>query len=176
MRFWPNPAYFDTVHFSARRLRHTLRAKAVLCPGLTVTFSDETSGEKDQWFYEDGLQEYLADGLKGCETVPDEPFVGKIDGDGEAVSWAVVWLPEGGETIMESYVNLIPTAQGGTHVNGFRSGLLAAIREFCEFRKLIPRGIKLAPDDIWDRCAYVLSSKLEIAAGFHCKAPEISNG
>jgi topoisomerase-4 subunit B len=86
--------------------------------------------------------------------------MGAMDGDGEAVSWAVVWQPEGGETIMESYVNLIPTPQGGTHVNGFRSGLLAAIREFCEFRKLIPRGIKLAPDDIWERCSYVLSAKM----------------
>ena len=160
IRFWPDETYFDTIRFSVPRLRHTLRAKAVLCPGLTVTFTDENSGEKDQWVYEDGLQEYLADGLNGCETVPDEPFVGKVDGDGEAVSWAVAWLPEGGESIMESYVNLIPTSQGGTHVNGFRSGLLAAIREFCEFRKLIPRGIKLAPDDIWDRCAYVLSAKM----------------
>ncbi|MGD9308787.1 MAG: DNA topoisomerase IV subunit B [Desulfosarcina sp.] len=160
LRFWPDAAYFDTIRFSTRRLRHTLRAKAVLCPGLTVTFSDETSGEKDQWHYEDGLKEYLADGLQDCELVPGEPFMGAMDGDGEAVSWAVVWQPEGGETIMESYVNLIPTPQGGTHVNGFRSGLLAAIREFCEFRKLIPRGIKLAPDDIWERCSYVLSAKM----------------
>ena len=160
IRFWPNPAYFDTVKFSTRRLRHNLRAKAVLCPGLTVTFTDETTGENDQWFYADGLKAYLADGLQGCETIPDEPFVGKLDGDGEAVSWAVVWQPEGGETITESYVNLIPTPQGGTHVNGFRSGLLGAIREFCEFRKLIPRGIKLAPDDVWERCSYVLSTKM----------------
>ena len=160
IRFWPNPAYFDSVRFSTRRLRHNLRAKAVLCPGLTVTFTDETTGEKEQWYYADGLKAYLADGLQGCETIPDEPFVGKLDGDGEAVSWAVVWQVEGGETITESYVNLIPTPQGGTHVNGFRSGLLAAIREFCEFRKLIPRGIKLAPDDIWERCSYVLSTKM----------------
>ncbi len=160
IRFWPDAQYFDTIRFSTRRLRHTLRAKAVLCPGLTVTFSDEASGENEQWYYEDGLKEYLTDGLKDVELVPEEPFVGKLDGDGEAVSWAVAWLPEGGETITESYVNLIPTPQGGTHVNGFRSGLLAAIREFCEFRKLIPRGIKLAPDDIWDRCAFVLSAKM----------------
>jgi topoisomerase IV subunit B len=160
IRFWPNAVYFDSARFSAPRLRHTLRAKAVLCPGLTVTFSDENSGEKDEWVYEDGLKEYLADGLEGYERIPDDPFVGQQNGQGEAVSWAVAWLPEGGETITESYVNLIPTAQGGTHANGFRSGLLAAIREFCEFRKLIPRGIKLAPDDIWDRCAYVLSVKM----------------
>ncbi len=160
IRFWPNATYFDTIKFSTRRLRHNLRAKAVLCPGLTVTFTDETTGEKEQWYYADGLKAYLADGLQGCELVPDEPFVDKLDGIGEAVSWAVVWHPEGGEAITESYVNLIPTPQGGTHVNGFRSGLLAAIREFCEFRKLIPRGIKLAPDDIWERCSYVLSAKM----------------
>jgi topoisomerase-4 subunit B len=160
IRFWPDESYFDTIRFSVRRLRHTLRAKAVLCPGLTVTFSDENSGDKVRWCYEDGLKEYLAGSLEGCELIPEEPFVGKTDGDGEAVSWAVVWQPEGGESVTESYVNLIPTPQGGTHVNGFRSGLLAAIREFCDFRKLIPRGIKLAPDDIWDCCAYVLSAKM----------------
>ena len=160
IRFWPDPDYFDTVRFSISRLRHTLRAKAVLCPGLTVNFTDEKSGETSKWYYEDGLKEYLASGLMDFERIPDEPFVGKFDGEGEAVSWAVTWLPQGGETVTESYVNLIPTAQGGTHVNGFRSGLLAAIREFCEFRKLIPRGIKLAPDDVWDRCAYVLSVKM----------------
>ncbi len=160
IRFWPDAAYFDTIRFSVRRLRHTLRAKAVLCPGLTVTFSDQNSGENEQWYYEDGLQEYLAEGIEAYPTIPDDPFVGTLNGDGEAVSWAVAWLPEEGETITESYVNLIPTSLGGTHVNGFRSGLLAAIREFCEFRKLIPRGIKLAPDDIWDRCAYVLSAKM----------------
>ncbi|GAB6905533.1 DNA topoisomerase IV, subunit B [Desulfosarcina cetonica] len=160
IRFWPDATYFDSVRFSARRLRHTLRAKAVLCPGLTVTFSDENTGEKETWYYEDGLKEYLAGSLAECELIPEEPFVGRLDGEGEAVTWAVVWLPEGGETVTESYVNLIPTPQGGTHVNGFRSGLLAAIREFCDFRKLIPRGIKLAPDDIWERCAYVLSAKM----------------
>ena len=160
IRFWPDARYFDSVRFSVPRLRHTLRAKAVLCPGLTVTFSDENSGEKEQWYYEDGLKEYLAGSLAGCELIPDEPFMGRLDGEGEAVAWAVVWQPEGGDTVTESYVNLIPTPQGGTHVNGFRSGLLAAIREFCEFRKLIPRGIKLAPDDVWERCSYVLSAKM----------------
>jgi len=160
IHFWPDARYFDTDRFSVRRLRHTLRAKAVLCPKLTVTFLDENTGDKDQWYYEDGLKAYLASGLGDFERIPDVPFVGQLEGDGEAVSWAVIWLPEGGEAITESYVNLIPTAQGGTHVNGFRSGLLAAIREFCEFHKLIPRGIKLAPDDIWNRCAYVLSAKM----------------
>ena len=159
IRFWPEATYFDTDRFSVPRLRHTLRAKAVLCPRLTVTFTDEISNTQTQWYYEDGLKAYLSEALQGFEQIPDTPFVGSVDGDGEAVTWAVAWLPDG-ETVAESYVNLIPTAQGGTHVNGFRSGLLAAIREFCDFRKLIPRGIKLAPDDIWNRCAYVLSVKM----------------
>ncbi|MDL2329569.1 DNA topoisomerase IV subunit B [Desulfosarcina sp. OttesenSCG-928-A07] len=160
LRFWPDPVYFDSVRFSVRRLRHSLRAKAVLCPGLTVRFTDENTGETDEWHYADGLKEYLGSMLGASERIPDEPFVGRMDGDGEAVSWAVVWQPDGGESVTESYVNLIPTPQGGTHVNGFRSGLLVALREFCEFRKLLPRGIKLAPDDIWDRCSYVLSAKM----------------
>jgi topoisomerase-4 subunit B len=160
IRFWPDATYFDTDRFSVPRLRHTLRAKAVLCPRLTVTFTDEISGTQAQWYYEDGLKAYLAEALQDCERIPDTPFVGSVDGDGESAAWAVAWQPDGGETVTESYVNLIPTAQGGTHVNGFRSGLLAAMREFCDFRKLIPRGIKLAPDDIWNRCAYVLSVKM----------------
>ena len=160
IRFWPDATYFDTDRFSVPRLHHTLRAKAVLCPRLTVTFTDEISGTQTQWYYEDGLKAYLSEALQDCEPIPDTPFVGSVDGDGESAAWAVAWQPDGGETVTESYVNLIPTTQGGTHVNGFRSGLLAAIREFCDFRKLIPRGIKLAPDDIWNRCAYVLSVKM----------------
>ena len=159
-RFLPNPKYFDSPKFSVSRLRHVLRAKAVLCPGLTVTFKDEASGEKDEWFYEDGLLDYLIAATKGWETLPTEPFIGTFTGESEAADWAVQWLPEGGELIQESYVNLIPTSQGGTHVNGFRTGLLEAMREYCEFRSLLPRGVKLAPDDIWNNCCYVLSSKL----------------
>jgi topoisomerase-4 subunit B len=138
-----------------------LRAKAVLCPGLKVTFHDEASGEKEQWYYEDGLRDYLSGATEGYEVLPDEPFIGSFSSKSEAVDWAVQWLPEGGELITESYVNLIPTAQGGTHVNGLRTGLLEAMREYCEFRNLIPRGVKLTADDIWDRCSYVLSAKLE---------------
>ena len=160
VRFWPDAQYFDTVKFSLRRLRHVLRAKAVLCPGLTVTFTDKHSGETDSWYFEDGLRDYLFETLSEYDRIPDVPFVGEHEGKEEAVSWAVIWLPEQGQLIAESYVNLIPTAQGGTHVNGFRSGLLAAVKEFCEFRNLIPRGIKLAPDDIWDKCSYVLSAKM----------------
>jgi len=158
--FQPDPSYFDSPKFSISRLRHVLRAKAVLCPGLNVIFNDKLNSSRDEWFYEDGLKDYLAGATNGLELCPASPFVGNMKGDQEAVDWAVQWLPEGGEQTQESYVNLIPTAQGGTHVNGFRTGLLEAMREFCEFRNLLPRGIKLSPDDIWDRCCYVLSAKL----------------
>lgn len=161
VRFWPDPKYFDSAKFSVKSLKHVLRAKAVLCPGLWVFFHDEAGDQSDEWHYQDGLRDYLFDTLKGYEQLPEEPFVGDFAGPHEGVTWAVSWLPEGGEAVAESYVNLIPTAQGGTHVNGFRTGLLASIREFCEFRKLIPRGVKLAPEDVWDRCAYVLSVKVE---------------
>jgi topoisomerase-4 subunit B len=160
IRFWPDPQYFDSVRFSIRRLKHALRAKAVLCPKLKVTFLDRTSGETEEWYFEEGLNDYLKEALEGYDLVPEAPFVGAFETEEETVDWAVVWMPQGGETITESYVNLIPTPLGGTHVNGFRAGLLASIREFCEFRKLLPRGIKLAPDDIWDRCSYVLSVKM----------------
>ena len=160
LRFWPDSSYFDSVKFSLSRLRHVLRAKAVLCSGLTISFYDENTDQGEEWYYEDGLRDYLANSLRGWELLPAEPFIGSFASENEAVDWAVQWLPEGGELIQESYVNLIPTPQGGTHVNGLRSGLLDAMREFCEFRNLLPRGVKLTPDDIWDRCSYVLSSKL----------------
>jgi len=160
LRFWPNPDYFDSPKFSVRQLTHLLRAKAVLCPGLKVGFRDEASGEEQTWCYEDGLKDYLSQGLMGLATVPAEPFVGNMEGRNEAASWAVIWLPEGGDPVTESYVNLIPTVQGGTHVNGLRTGLTEAIRELCEFRNLLPRGVKLAPDDVWGRLSYVLSVKL----------------
>ncbi|MEH6617211.1 MAG: DNA topoisomerase IV subunit B [Porticoccus sp.] len=160
VRFKPDAQYFDSVKYSVPRLKHVLRAKAVLCAGLEVTFKDEASGETEAWCYEDGLEDYLRGATTGWETVPVEPFTGSFASESEAVDWAVQWLPEGGELTQESYVNLIPTTQGGTHVNGFRTGLLDAMREFCEFRSLLPRGVKLTPDDVWDKCAYVLSSKL----------------
>ena len=160
LRFLPDPGYFDSPRFSVSRLRHVLRAKAVLCPGLRVTFLDENSGEQEEWLYEDGLRDYLQTATRGWETLPAEPFVGSFSARREAVDWAVQWLPESGELVQESYVNLIPTAMGGTHVNGLRTGLLDAMREYCELRSLIPRGIKLAPDDIWVNCCFVLSFKL----------------
>ncbi|MGD8591209.1 MAG: DNA topoisomerase IV subunit B [Gammaproteobacteria bacterium] len=160
IRFWPDPKYFDSPKFSVPRLKHVLRAKAVLCSGLIVTFLDEKTNEEIQWCYEDGLSSYLMDELKGFEILPPEPFIGNMKGNEEAVDWAVVWLPEGGEPVTEGYVNLIPTPQGGTHVNGLRSGLTEAVREFCEFRNLLPRGIKITPDDVWEKVSFVLSVKL----------------
>jgi len=160
LRFWPDPAYFDSPRFSVPRLRHLLRAKAVLCPGLQVTFHHEKTGDKDDWQYADGLPAYLGEEIGDHPLLPDEPFTGSMEGHTEAADWAVAWLPETGEPLAESYVNLVPTAQGGTHVNGLRTGLLEAIREFCEFRNLLPRGIKLTAEDVWERCAYVLSVKL----------------
>jgi topoisomerase-4 subunit B len=161
LHFTPAAQYFDSINFSVPRLRHVLRAKAVLCPKLRVKFKDESKGESEEWYYEDGLTDYLADATIDFPVIPEEPFVGSFSGSTAAVDWAVQWLPEGGEAVTESYVNLIPTTQGGTHVNGLRTGLLDAMRDFCEIRSLLPRGVKLSPDDIWDRCAYVLSSKLE---------------
>ncbi len=164
VRFVPDPKYFDSPNISISRLIHVLRAKAVLCPGLRVSFVDNTvSADKSrsaEWYFEDGLSDYLKQSCLQTPTLPAEPFTGSMKGNEEMVDWAVLWLPEGGELLTESYVNLIPTVQGGTHVNGFRTGLIEAIKEFCEFRNLIPRGIKLSAEDIWDRCSYVLSSKM----------------
>ena len=161
VHFKPNPKYFDSEKFSVSRLRHLLRAKAVLCSGLEIKFIDKVNDTEDTWLYQDGLNDYLMEAVNGLVTLPEQPFIGEFKGEKEAVSWALLWLPEGGELIGESYVNLIPTALGGTHVNGLRQGLLDAIREFCEFRNLLPRGVKLAADDLWDRCAYVLSLKMQ---------------
>lgn len=160
IRFWPDKKFFDSEKFSVTSLKHVLRAKAVLCTGLHVSFYDEKANKSEEWFFEDGLQAYLIDGLGGAEVLPDMPFVGDMSGNEESVDWAVVWVPEGSESISESYVNLIPTAQGGTHVNGLRTGLTEALRDFCEFRNLIPRGVKLSPEDVWDKVSYVLSVKL----------------
>ncbi len=162
IRFWPDPKYFDTPRLAVPRLKHSLRAKAVLCPGLHVRFVHEGTPEDDEeWRYEAGLTDYLLDELAGSTLLPTVPFVGHFKGNDEEVDWALGWLPEEGEPVAESYVNLIPTPQGGTHVNGFRSGLTEAIREFCEFRGLLPRGVKLAPEDVWGRVTYVLSLRMK---------------
>ncbi|CCP15915.1 topoisomerase IV subunit B [Stenotrophomonas maltophilia RA8] len=159
LRFWPDPKYFDTPKFAVRALKHLLRAKAVLCPGLTVKLTDEATGDVDTWYYEDGLRDYLKLELGDRESLPADLFVGNLKKDTEIVDWAVAWLPEG-ELVQESYVNLIPTAQHGTHANGLRTGLTEALREFCDFRNLLPRGVKLAPEDVWDRVSFVLSLKM----------------
>ncbi|KAB8318640.1 DNA topoisomerase IV subunit B [Tolypothrix campylonemoides VB511288] len=159
LRFWPNAKYFDTPKFNLRALKHLLRAKAVLCPGLTVRLHDVASDERAEWHYEDGLRDYLRGELAGRELLPPDLFVGALKKDTEVVDWAVAWVPEG-ELVQESYVNLIPTAQHGTHVNGLRTGFTDALREFCDFRNLLPRGVKLAPEDVWDRVSFVLSLKM----------------
>jgi topoisomerase-4 subunit B len=161
VHFWPDASYFDSANFSLSKLNHLLKAKAVLCPGLRIRFINKQTKETQEWHYEAGLEDYLKDAASGFEVLPKSPFTGSFSGSTEGVDWALHWLPEGGESIAESYVNLIPTAQGGTHVNGLRQGLLEAMREFCEFRNLLPRGVKLTPDDIWDKCSYVLSVKMQ---------------
>lgn len=162
IRFWPDEHYFDNPKVSISRLKHLLRAKAVLCPGLKVTLEDRATQEKLSWCYEEGLLDYLKEAIGQQPSLPQEPFTGDFAADKEEVSWALVWIPESSdEGLMESYVNLIPTQQGGTHVNGLRSGLLEAMREFCEIRNLLPRGLKLAPEDVWDKCYYVLSVKMQ---------------
>jgi topoisomerase-4 subunit B len=161
VRFWPDPQFFESVAFSVPKLKHALRAKAVLCPGLRVTLEIEQSGEKDEWLYTGGVNEYLREALGEGEWLPPEMFTGSIKAEKEAAEWAVCWRLDDGARVEESYVNLIPTPQGGTHVNGLRVGLTDAVREFCEFRNLLPKGLKLAPEDVWDGVSFVLSTKLK---------------
>ncbi|MEJ2604126.1 MAG: DNA topoisomerase IV subunit B, partial [Gammaproteobacteria bacterium] len=161
IRFWPDPRYFDSPKVSLSRLRHVLKAKAVLCPGLTVRLTVEKTKETEEWCYEDGLGQYLAEAAGDAGHVPEQPFAGSMAGNQEAVDWALFWQTGEGSGVGESYVNLIPTLQGGTHVNGLRTGLTEAVREFCEFRNILPRGVRLAPEDVWDGLDYVLSVKLE---------------
>jgi topoisomerase IV subunit B len=160
VRFWPDPKFFDSDKFSVPQLKHTLKAKAVLCPGLRITFKNEATGEKDEWFFTGDLGAYLVDELGKTELLPAEPITGSREEDQDAVSYALVWAPNAEVLLGESYANLIPTTEGGTHVNGLRSGLAQAVREFCEFRNLVPRGIKLTPEDVWDKVGYVLSVKI----------------
>jgi topoisomerase-4 subunit B len=162
VKFWPNAKYFDSNKVSVNRLKHVLRAKAVLCPGLAITLKSEATEECWEWCFQDGLKEYLLDSIGNVEFCPDPPFMGKMSADHEAVEWGIVWTAETlAESLNESYVNLVPTAQGGTHVNGLRAGLTEAMREFCDIRNLLPRGVKLAPEDVWENCHFILSVKLE---------------
>ena len=160
IRFWPDPQYFDSAKISISRLKHMLRAKAVLCPGLTVKLKVEKPKEKVEWCYSGGLEEYLLEAIGKVEHLPAEPFGGSLSGNQESVDWALVWQTGESQTVTESYVNLVPTPQGGTHVNGLRTGLTNALREFCEFRSLLPRGVSLVPEDVWDGLSFVLSAKL----------------
>jgi len=161
IRFWPDPQYFDSPNISVPRLKHALKAKAVLCPGLRVRLKVEKPKESHEWHYTGGLEEYLLEAIGDTERLPLEPFAGAMSGRNEAVDWALVWAVDGSQAVTESYVNLIPTAQGGTHVNGLRTGLTNAIREFADFRSLLPRGVTIAPEDAWDGLNFVLSAKLE---------------
>ena len=161
IHFWPDEKYFDSTKFSLSKLKHLMRAKSVLCPGLLIRFNNELKKEKDEWCYQDGIKTYLAEQLNSFELLPKEPFLGSMQGEHEAVDWAVHWLLEPNELITESYVNLVPTTQGGTHVVGMRQGLLEAIRDFCESRNLLPRGIKLISEDICENCCYLLSVKMD---------------
>jgi topoisomerase-4 subunit B len=161
VRFWADESFFDSPKFSIPRLKHVMRAKAVLSPKLRMRFiSEQDPADSEEWYFEDGLTDYLTSELAGNALLPEMPYQGHFKGLDHEVDWAVVWLPEEGDIVGESYVNLIPTAQGGTHVNGFRTGLTEAIREFCEFRNLLPRGVKLAPEDVWARCSYILSVRM----------------
>jgi topoisomerase-4 subunit B len=161
VRFWPDPKYFEAATFAVAKLKHVLRAKAVLCPGLRVRLKVEQTGEQDEWLYAGGVNEYLQEALGKGEWLPPELFSGSIEGQQEGAEWSLAWRTDGGDRVEESYVNLIPTVQGGTHVNGLRLGLTDAIREFCEFRNVLPRGLKLAPEDVWDGVSYVLSVKMK---------------
>ena len=161
LRFWPDEKYFDSVKFSVPRLKHLLRAKAVLCPGLRLRLRIEATGDKEEWLYAGGLADYLTEAVGEAECVPEQPFVGSVEGKRESADWAILWVPEAGGQPAESYVNLIPTPQGGTHVTGLRAGLTEALREFCEFRNLLPRGVRITPEDVWEPVSFVLSVKME---------------
>lgn len=160
IRFWPNGKYFDTTKISVKHLTHVLRAKAVLCSGLSMTFINKITNEEMNWCYEQGLTDYLQQTLPE-DYLPEEPFAGAFKSDEATVDWALAWSDSANGNLNESYVNLIPTIQGGTHVNGLRSGLFEAMSEFCELRNLLPRGVKLTADDLWESCQYVLSIKMK---------------
>ncbi len=160
VRFWPDPKFFDSDRFSVAELKRVLKAKAVLCAGLRVSFENEATGEKQEWFYTGHLGQYLSEQLEKAEALPAEPITGRHESAQDVVEWALAWAPDIANVVGESYVNLIPTTAGGTHVNGLRSGIVDAVREFCEFRNLLPRGLKLTAEDVWDKACFVLSLKI----------------
>ena len=161
IRFWPNPNYFDSIKISSGRLRHLLKAKAVLCPGLKIKFLDERDDRSDEWYFEDGLFEYLTAGMVEDLTLPNPPVTGSLkSADGE-VEWGLYWSIEPAELLRESYVNLIPTVNGGTHLSGMKQGLVEALRDFIESRNLMPRGLKITAEDVAENCAYLLSVRMK---------------
>ena len=162
IRFWPDEKYFDGIAFNVKALTHLLRAKAVLCKGLSVVFKDENSGKEEEWHHEGSLSSYLLTQMQDAEIVPNPPFDGSFSQPESEVEWAVTWNVDSADKLLhESFVNLIPTPEGGTHVNGFRSGLLIALREFCDLHALLPRNLKLVADDVWTHCSFVLAVKIQ---------------
>lgn len=162
VHFWPDEPYFDDPKFNVAVLKHLLRAKAVLCEGLTINFTDKVHNTQESWSYSGNLQNYLTSQIQGRTICPNPAFHGEVKTEDEEVEWAVAWEMEGSgqSRIGESFVNLIPTVDGGTHVNGFRAGLTSAIREFCDLHNLLPRNLKITNDDVWSRCSFVLSLKM----------------
>ena len=161
--FKPNPVYFEDIEVQIESLKHLLKAKAVLCPGLTIEFNNEKkSNDKEKWFYEDGLKSYLVESSEGSDLVLEESMVCSKSGDTQELEFAINWSPKPPKNKLdETYVNLIPTAQGGSHLNGFKSGLLDSIKEFCDYRNLLPKGLKINADDVINNAIFIVSSKLQ---------------
>ena len=162
IKFKPNPEYFESDKIKTNELKHLLKAKAVLCPGLTIYFHDESKKEKIKWFYEDGLKSYLEDQSDGIDLILSESIVSSNSSKDQEVEFVINWTSKPYKNKLdETYVNLIPTAQGGSHLNGFKSGLLDALKEFCEYRSLLPKGLKINADDVINNAIFVVSSKMK---------------
>ena len=161
--FKPNPEYFEDINVQIKSLKHLLKAKAVLCPGLTIEFINEKKpNDKEKWFFEDGLKSYLIESSEGAEFILNESILCSKEGNAQELEFAINWSPKPPKNKLdETYVNLIPTAQGGSHLNGFKSGLLESLKEFCEYRNLLPKGLKINSDDIINNAVFIVSSKLQ---------------
>ena len=161
--FKPNPVYFEDINVQVKTLKHLLKAKAVLCPGLTIEFINEKkSNDKEKWHFEDGLKSYLNESSEGSELILEDSIICAKEGSAQELEFAINWSPKPPKNKLdETYVNLIPTAQGGSHLNGFKSGLLESIKEFCEYRNLLPKGLKINADDIINNAIFIVSSKLQ---------------
>ena len=161
--FKPNPEYFENIEVQIKTLKHLLKAKAVLCPGLTIEFSNEKkSNDKEKWYFEDGLKSYLVESSEGSELVLEDSIVCSKKGDIQELEFAINWSQRILKNKLdETYVNLIPTAQGGSHLNGFKSGLLDSIKEFCDYRNLLPKGLKINAEDVINNAIFIVSSKLQ---------------